>query len=149
MAVNYPPHTPRREFPKSIFLAGTIEKGNSEDWQTKVTEELSGSYDVFNPRRGDWDNSWEQSIGNPVFFGQVSWELENLENADVVLFYFDPNSKSPISLLELGICSQLGKEIIVVCPDGFWRQGNVDIVVSRYNLKRFRKIEEALSYLTG
>jgi len=47
--------------------------------------------------------------------------------------YFDPNTKSPISLLELGLHANSGK-MIVCCPKGFWRKGNVDIVCERYDV---------------
>lgn len=49
-----------------VFLAGSIEMGEAEDWQAQVVKELS-DYTILNPRRGDWDSSWEQSINNPHF----------------------------------------------------------------------------------
>ena len=49
--------------------------------------------------------------------------------------YFDPNTKSPISLLELGLFAKSGK-LIVYCPEGFWRKGNVDVVCKRYEVAR-------------
>ncbi len=57
----------------SIFLAGSIEMGKAEDWQTQLTNLLTGVR-VFNPRRDDWDPSWTQSITNPNFKEQVEWE---------------------------------------------------------------------------
>ena len=117
-----------------IFLAGSIEMGSAEDWQTKVTEALRG-YDVtiLNPRRDDWDSSWKQTIEDPKFREQVEWELQALEEATEILMYFDPKTKSPISLLELGLFAKSGK-LIVCCPDGFWRKGNVEIVCKRYGV---------------
>jgi hypothetical protein len=50
--------------------------------------------------------------------------------------YFDPNTKSPISLLELGLFAQ-SKKLIVCCPRGFWRKGNVDITCDRYGIPFF------------
>lgn len=120
---------------KTIFLAGSIEMGTAIDWQTKTGQILLDiGWNVLNPRRDDWDSSWEQSIDNPQFKEQVSWELAGLERADTVLFYFDPNTKSPITLMELGIVSQMKKTWHVICPDGFWRKGNVDVVCERYGL---------------
>jgi len=52
--------------PKSIFLAGSIEMGKAENWQERVTKELK-KFDnvvIFNPRRDDWDSTWEQKIDN-------------------------------------------------------------------------------------
>lgn len=60
--------------------------------------------------------------------------------------YFDPKTKSPISLLELGLFARTGK-LIVVCPKGFWRKGNVDIVCKRYEVKQVETIEEAIKYI--
>ena len=118
-----------------VFLAGSIEMDTAEDWQSKISEKLMTIDDVtiLNPRRKIWDNSWVQTINNPYFVEQVTWELNGIEKADTVIFYFDPKTKSPITLMELGIVSQLpsDKNVIVCCPEGFWRKGNVDILCSR------------------
>lgn len=57
--------------------------------------------------------------------------------------YFDPNTQSPISLLELGLHARGGK-LIVLCPEGFWRKGNVDIVCEKYNVKQVASFEELI-----
>lgn len=120
--------------PFSMFLAGSIEMGAAEDWQQKLTAELADhNVTLFNPRRDNWDSSWEQSIDNPKFVEQVKWELSAIEQADVVVFYFDPATKSPITLLELGLCAY-SQKIIVCCPEGYWRRGNVEIVCQRYGI---------------
>jgi hypothetical protein len=119
-----------------VFLAGSIELNAAEEWQTKIVNELLKipNLTILNPRRANWDNSWKQSIDEPKFVEQVNWELDEIKNADTVIFYFDPNTKSPITLMELGIVSELDlKNLIVCCPEGFWRKGNVDILCSRMN----------------
>lgn len=129
----------------SIFLAGSIEMGIAEDWQSKIEEELKDyNITIFNPRRDEWDSSWEQTIHNPQFKEQVEWELDHLDKADIILMYFDENTKSPISLLELGLYASSGK-MIVYCPEGFWRKGNVDIVVDRYDVKQVQSLNELLT----
>jgi hypothetical protein len=129
---------------KSVFLAGSIEMGKAEDWQTQLTQTFNeAGYDVFNPRREDWDSSWTQDFENPQFFQQVTWELNALENSDLIIMYFSPGTKSPISLLELGIFAKSGK-IRVVCPDPFWRKGNVDIVCQYYNIPLYENFETLL-----
>jgi len=129
---------------KSVFLAGSIEMGKAEDWQKKL-ESVLGEYgfDVFNPRRDDWDSSWSQEFENPQFFQQVTWELNALENSDLIIMYFSPETKSPISLLELGIFSHSDK-IRVICPKGFWRKGNVDIVCQYYNIPLYENFTDLL-----
>lgn len=117
-----------------IFLAGSIEMGKAENWQEILIRELANERVVIlNPRRDDWDSSWVQNIDNSQFREQVIWELNALEKADIVAMYFDPNTQSPISLLELGLFAKSNK-LIVYCPEGFWRKGNVDIVCRRYKI---------------
>src|SRR3990167_954336 len=133
----------------SVFLAGSIEMGKAENWQDKV-ERLLANEDIiiYNPRRDDWNSSWVQSKDNPQFREQVEWELDHLEKADWAFFYFDPNTKSPITLLELGLYAKKN-EVILVCPEGFWRKGNVDIVAERHKdfIKQFSTLEEGVAYL--
>lgn len=127
---------------KTIFLAGSIEMGKAENWQTRVTKMLENTdWTVLNPRRDDWDSSWEQKITNDKFREQVEWELQALEDASHVLMYFDPNTMSPISLLELGLFAPTGK-LIVCCPEGFWRKGNVDIVCKRFDIPMINSLED-------
>ena len=59
--------------------------------------------------------------------------------------YFSPETKSPITLLELGLFAE--KNIIVCCPSGFWRKGNVDIVCTRYGIPRFENFDDAVGAL--
>lgn len=133
---------------KSIFLAGSIEMGKAIDWQTKCEIELSeqGEYHTFNPRRLSWDSSWKQSIDNPKFKEQVEWEMFCLEISDIIIMFFDKSTMSPISLLELGMHASSGK-VHVVCEEGFWRKGNVDIVCKRYNIPQYNTLDELIQFL--
>ena len=118
----------------SVFLAGSIEMGGATEWQRDVTSALEDlPIVVLNPRRGDWDTSWTQSISNPEFCAQVTWELEALERATQIVMYFDPTTKAPVTLLELGLFATSGK-LVVCCPEGYFRKGNVDIVCRRYGI---------------
>ncbi len=116
----------------SVFLAGSIDMGHAENWQTTLENAFAGTrLAILNPRRDEWDESWEQSITNPSFREQVEWELAGLERATVVAMYFAPTTKAPISLLELGLVAPTGR-LVVCCPPGFWRRGNVEVVCARY-----------------
>lgn len=145
MTVHYPPTPHPATFnTPSVFLAGSIEMGKAIDWQQEVIKQLTDAHwngAVLNPRRADWDSSWEQKIENPKFREQVEWELEGLEKATLVVFYFAPNTYSPITMLELGLHAQ-NKKCIVCCPEGFWRKGNIDIVCARYGVPQVQTIEE-------
>jgi hypothetical protein len=124
----------------SIFLAGSIEMGTAENWQEDLTKYFEKDFNIYNPRRDDWDSSWEQSIHNSQFYEQVSWELNALNKAQLIVMYFDPKTKSPISLLELGLYAN-SKKLHVICPEGFWRKGNVDIVCEKYDIPLYSSIE--------
>jgi hypothetical protein len=150
MRTIYPPN-PINQSGISIFLAGTIDMGNSTDWQQNAIDfltEKTGDKNVtiFNPRRPQWDNSWTQSIENEQFATQVNWELDALEQADFIIFFLEKNSKSPISLLELGLFAD-SKKLLVCCENGFWRKGNVDIVCQRKGILMFQNLEEILNYI--
>lgn len=150
MKVIKPPHPITERFPghPTIFLAGSIEMGKAEDWQTEIESLFPGKAPVtlFNPRRSEWDSSWSQDIENPQFYQQVNWELNALEKSDLIFMYFAPGTQSPISLLELGLFAHTGK-MVVCCPEGFWRKGNVDIVCDRYGIPVFSDMTAARAEL--
>ncbi len=131
---------------KRIFLAGSIEMGAAEDWQERLTQNISDlPITILNPRRDDWDSSWEQKKDNPQFRKQVEWELNALDHSHVIALYFDPNTMSPISLLELGLF--IYADPIVYCPEGFWRKGNVDIVCERFGITVYEDEVEWLAHI--
>jgi hypothetical protein len=128
----------------TIFMAGSIEMGKAVDWQTELfnrTSDLPIRY--LNPRRDDWDSSWKQEIDNPQFNDQVTWELNGLMKlSEYQIFVFDPATISPITLLELGLVAPDGGVIGVVCPTGYFRKGNVDIVCKFYKVPVVETIAE-------
>lgn len=131
-----------------LFLAGSIEMGTAEKWQERVVRELQDTdWIILNPRRDDWDSTWEQKESNPQFREQVMWEVKAQEVADIILMYFDPNTKAPITLLELGLFADSGK-LVVVCPEGFWRKGNVEVVCKYYDTPLYTELDRALQVLT-
>lgn len=131
----------------SLFLAGSIEMGVAENWQDKVGKALIDTdLILLNPRRDNWDSTWEQRMSNPQFKEQVTWELDAMEQATGIIMYFDPATKSPISLLELGLHASRNK-LIVCCPDGFWRKGNVEIVCDRYSIPLMNTLDELIEYV--
>lgn len=132
---------------RSVFLAGSIEMGQAEFWQTEVERALvDEEVVVLNPRRDEWDASWEQSIHNPLFRDQVEWELSGQELATVIAIYFAPDTKAPITLLELGLFARSGK-LVVCCPVGFWRRGNVEVVCARYGIPLVDSLPDLIEFL--
>ena len=134
--------------PKILFLAGSIEMGKAQNWQERVALALSDipNLTILNPRRDDWDDSWVQSITDPQFKEQVEWEVAAQEAANQIFMYFAPDTKAPITLLELGLFARSGK-LIVCCPEGFWRKGNVEIVCDRFQIPLFSKLDSAIVHM--
>src|SRR5262245_12310670 len=119
---------------RSVFLAGSIEMGQAEQCQVALESALAAlDIVILNPRRDEWDATWAQTIANAQFREQVEWELAAQEQASVIAMYFAPATRSPITLLELGLFARSGK-VVVCCPNGFWRKGNVEIVCRRYDV---------------
>lgn len=126
----------------SIFLAGTIDNGDSNDWQTEVINKMQFAYKgipgedtsigdilVYNPRRRGWKpNATQKDVEE-----QIRWEQEHLDKADYIFMYLDDNSKSPISLLELGLYAQTAK-LIVFCTGNFYRYTNVRMTCDKYEI---------------
>jgi len=141
------PHKINKHQKPVIFLAGSIEMGKAEDWQSRIAKLLElypGT--LLNPRREHWDASWKQTITNAKFRTQVEWEFNGLDKSDYIVMYFAPDSKSPISLLELGLFSKSHK-IICCCPKKFWRRGNVEFICKKFKLPLVDSLEEVVTIL--
>ncbi len=122
--------------------------GMASDWQTEVVEKLATRRGtILNPRRREWDASWKQTLANPQFVEQVNWELTGIETSDHIAFYFDPKTKSPVTLMELGLAIGLRKRITLACPKGFWRKGNVDIIASRSGITVHHSLDGLIQVL--
>lgn len=125
-----------------IFLAGTIDMGKSIDWQKATCDWFrarpQGKYILYNPRR-DKGLSGEMSD----FEHQVNWELEHLEKANLIIMNILASSKSPITLLEMGLHMRSGK-LHVICEPGFYRYDNVRITCNRYGVPLYHSMDEFL-----
>ncbi|USP79907.1 hypothetical protein yc1106_07181 [Curvularia clavata] len=136
-----PPHAPTyRKF--SVFTAGSIEMGNAVQWQKHMTALLSHlPITVCNPRRGHWNPNVTPLARDEDFRTQVEWELAALEQVDVICFFFDVMTKSPVSLLELGLWAGSGK-VVVCCGDDYWKGGNVELTCRRYDIPFVKSFTE-------
>ena len=132
---------------KTVFLAGSIEQGSASLWQEDVQNALKHlDIQILNPRRKKWKKDATSNPTDPYFKEQVIWELDGLKNADIIFLFLDPHTRSPISLLELGLYAE-SKKLIIVCPKDFWRYGNVEIVSGYYNINLFYSLKEGISAL--
>ena len=148
-----------------VFLAGTIDDGKSTDWQYSLISNLLmynweenddrdfdtdfslGDLIIYSPRRKNWD----ASANNKEVENQIKWEQEHLENADIIIMNILPDSKSPISLLELGLYGPEGK-MLVFCTEDFYRFTNVKLTCERYNIPLIQtndndKIANTIEYI--
>ena len=92
------------------------------------------------------NSSWIARTSNKQFAEHVSWEHDGLHNSDIVFMYFDPKTKSPITLLELGLMADSGK-LIVCCSDDFWRKGNVEYICEEYGIPLHTNLDDAIAEL--
>ena len=123
--------------PLNLFLAGTIDNGESLNWQEAIVGELleedtARAIMIYNSRR----DNWNKDAGKDEIERQIKWELYHLERADLIVMNILGNSKSPISLMELGLFAK-EKKVIVFCPSTFYRYDNVRIVCERYGVPLF------------
>ncbi|OWY49396.1 hypothetical protein AALT_g11064 [Alternaria alternata] len=141
-----PPEPPKyRKF--TVFAAGSIEMGGAVNWQPLVATMLNHlPITVCNPRKGSWDQNIKQQAKDELFEQQVVWELGALEQADVICFFFDTETKSPVSLLELGVWSGSDK-VVVCCGDAYWKSGNVHLTCDRYGVPRVRDLPELVTFV--
>ncbi|KJZ70057.1 hypothetical protein HIM_10561 [Hirsutella minnesotensis 3608] len=121
---------------KSVFLAGSTSKVGTGDWRKTLSTSLSHlPVTLYNPYRADWDSAWREDISFAPYREQVEWELDKQEKADIVVIYFDPATQAPVSLLELGIWARVPGKAIVVCPGGYWKRGNVQVVCKKFGVE--------------
>jgi len=142
----------RVDFSSMIFLAGSIAEGTAENWQNEVMQKFDDYEDdvltVLNPRREEFNTSVKQTIDDPELSEQVNWELDGMDEAVYILVHFHPDTQAPITLLELGLhAKDRFGGLVVCCPDGFYRQGNVEIVCQRYDIPFFKNLDDAVQCL--
>lgn len=128
---------------KSVFLAGTIDNGNSLNWQDKTIIELINlgvkDLEVYNPRREHWNpNPSKEDMEY-----QIKWEQDHLDKADVIAMVLLDDSKSPISLLEIGLYAKTGK-LIVFCTPNFYRWDNVRLTCEKYHIELVQDIHPTI-----
>lgn len=125
---------PNKPNSKSVFLAGTIDNGDSLNWQNKTIIELMNlginDIEIYNPRR----EHWNPNPSKEEMEYQIKWEQEYLDKADFIAMVLLDDSKSPISLLELGLYAKSNK-LIVFCTPNFYRWDNIRLTCEKYNIQ--------------
>ena len=75
----------------------------------------------------------------------VDWQKDV---ADFILMNFLPDSKSPITLLELGLFARSGK-LYVVCTEGFYRYDNVRITCAKYGVPVYDSLTDDMDKMAA
>lgn len=139
--VIYAPSNEEPRYPFQVFMAGST-SADGPDWRLSLRDLLLNlPVTLYNPYRRDWDSSWREEIDFAPYREQVEWELQRQEQSNVVVIYFHPATQAPISLLELGLCAKTPTKAIVVCPEGYWKRGNVQIVCKKYGVEVVETVE--------
>ena len=108
----------------TIFLAGSLDLAAARNWQRELVSALGDrELCILSPTDRDREPTTPRE--------QIEWELDGLERADLVAMWFPAETIAPITLLELGLTARADK-LVVGCPDGFWRKGNIEAVCSRF-----------------
>ena len=145
------PNPIKRGCSPRLFLAGSIEMGEAEDWQRTVVNKLEGlDVTIFNPRRKNWDPSWPQDPSFEPFKTQVLWEQEAMDISEIVIVNFVPGTISPITLLELGLLMNRwwNSFVFVCCPKEYARYGNVKITCELYDIKVYENLDDVVNLVS-
>jgi len=105
----------------ALFLAGGIT--NCADWQQDVVKLLSDyAVTILNPRRANYPHNDPNATE-----AQIKWEFEHLDKADILMFWFAPETLCPITLFEYGKWLVTEKPIFVGCDPKYARRDDIII----------------------
>ena len=108
----------------ALFLAGGI--SDCENWQSQVVRSLQHlAATVLNPRRASFPECDESENQR-----QIEWEHRHLQRADLVAFWFPPQTLCPIALFELGVCCASGKPMIVGADPHYARRFDLETQIA-------------------
>jgi len=121
-----------------FFLAGSIDYREENPWRVNFYRFSSNKLHFFDPTRKDHD-----ALNNAQMQEHINWELDALELSDKIILNFLPESKSPISLVELGLYAKSGK-LIVVCPKEFYQKRYIKTLCKKYRIKLHNSLDEVV-----
>ncbi|MEZ6072053.1 MAG: nucleoside 2-deoxyribosyltransferase domain-containing protein [Pirellulales bacterium] len=105
----------------AVFLAGGI--SDTGDWQATLVEQLRDTnLIVLNPRRRVFPTNDFDAGGQ-----QIEWEWRYLERADLVAFWFPPQTLCPIALFELGASCSSHKPLVVGSDPDYTRRFDLEV----------------------
>lgn len=135
-------YTSEKQLPQEegnyVFLAGSIDNRYFGNWRKTIIEEIGDSNIILDPTNTNHDKLSDEEMKL-----HIQWELDALSKADIILLNFLSDSKSPISLVELGLYVASNK-LIVICPKEFYKSKYVYTLCEKYNTPIFDTINKAL-----
>lgn len=146
MSVNAPWKCDITKDDVAIFLAGGTTGPN---WQIEVIErillQMEGCFPrplLLNPRRTDFTSEDPAAV-----LEQTRWELEHIQKADAVFFWFPSTSLCPISFFELGMCAMGNKPIFLGVDHRYQKKSDLEmrIAISRPDIVLRSSISETIN----
>lgn len=135
ITIDAPSYKKAKDSSIKIFLAGTIDcDQGSVDWQHKICDKIQNINDnkysitIYNPRREEFPDNGSKEVRR-----QIRWEHAHMDDADYIIMNILEDSKSPITLMELGMYAE-SKKLIVFCKPKFYRYDNVKLVCQKYKI---------------
>ena len=122
----------------TLFLGGGIT--GCFDWQEKMCQLLAETdLILLNPRRKHWPIDDPEATDK-----QIRWEYEHLQLADMIMFWFAPETLCPITLFEYGKWLVRNKPLFVGCDPEYKRLLDVQVqtALERPFQKVFTSLEE-------
>lgn len=131
----------KEERKKYYFLAGSMDFNESNSWRQKIMQEMKHLVHFLDPTRIEHNDFSDSQMKE-----HIEWELDALNISDKIILNFKEDSKSPISLLELGMYVKSSK-LVVVCPSKFYQRRYINVLCNKYNTPFFDSFDEAIEYL--
>ena len=127
---------------RSEFLAGSIEMGRAEAWQATVEQALADlDVALLNPRRDEWGRLLGAVDRQPAVPRAGGMGTGGAGAGVIGRHALRSVPRAPVTLLELGLMARSGK-LLVCCPTGFWRRGNVEVVCARHGVSLIEDLAE-------
>ncbi|CAM1372061.1 nucleoside 2-deoxyribosyltransferase domain-containing protein [Tenacibaculum xiamenense] len=126
---------------KLVFLAGSMCIDKEDDWRKNVIKNFANVFDFIDPT-----NENHNLLNDSQMEHHINWELEGLELSDIILMNLLPESKSPISMVELGLYARSNK-LIICCPENFYQYRYIKTLAKKYNVALFTELEKGIQHL--
>lgn len=113
-----------------IFLAGT-----TGEWRKAIINYFRPYPDYF-------------VIVDPTNSQDYTWELNALEQVDVIVVFFEKVNIGAVSLMELGLSMQF-TEIAVGCEPEFWAEKLIKDVTGFYDVPLFSSLSDLCEHIAN